>query len=49
MDTSGMDTMIVKGWVVAPDRRILTADEMAVMEGARGFGDQVREVVDGLH
>ncbi len=45
---SDVDTVIVNGRIVVRDRRILTVDEGAVMEHARGFGDRVREVMDGF-
>ena len=46
---SDVDTVMVNGRIVVRDRRILTVDEAAVMEKAHGFGDRVREVIDGLH
>ena len=45
---SDVDTVIVNGRIVVRDRRILTVDEGAVMEHARGFGNRVREVMDGF-
>ena len=43
---SDVTTVIVNGRMVVRDRRILTVDEDAVMERARSFGAQVREVVE---
>ena len=45
--TRGSDvrTVLVNGRIVVRDGEITTLDETAVMEKARGFADQVREVV----
>ncbi len=45
---SDVTTVIVNGRVVVRDREILTVDEEEVMERARGFGAQVREVIAGV-
>ena len=45
--TRGSDvrTVLVNGRIVVRDGEITTLDEEMVMEKARGFADQVREVV----
>ena len=43
---SDVTTVLVNGRVVVRDREILTVDENEVMERARGFRDQVREVME---
>ena len=45
--TRGSDvrTVLVNGRIVVRDGEITTVDEDEVMEKARGFADQVREVV----
>ena len=45
---SDVTTVIVNGRVVVQGREILTVDEEEVMERARGFGDRVREVMEGV-
>ena len=45
---SDVATVIVNGRVVVRDREVLTVDEAEVMERARGFGDRVREVMEGV-
>ena len=45
---SDVSTVIVNGRVVVRNREILTVDEEEVMERARGFGDRVREVMEGV-
>ena len=45
---SDVSTVVVNGRVVVRDREILTVDEEAVMERARGFGDRVRDVMEGI-
>ena len=45
---SDVATVIVNGRVVVRDREILTVDEREVMERARGFGNRVREVMEGI-
>ena len=45
---SDVSTVIVNGRVVVRDREVLTVDEEEVMERARGFGERVREVMDGV-
>ena len=45
---SDVTTVIVNGRVVVRDREILTVDEEEVMERARGFGERVREVMEGV-
>ena len=42
---SDVDTVIVNGRIVVRDRQVLTVDEKTVMERARGFGNQVQEVM----
>ena len=42
---SDVDTVIVNGRIVVQDRQVLTVDEEALMERARSFGDQVRDVM----
>jgi len=45
--TRGSDvrTVLVNGRIVVRDGEITTVDEDEVMEKARGFADQIREVV----
>ena len=45
---SDVTTVIVNGRVVVEDGEILTVDEEEVMERARGFGERVREVMEGV-
>ncbi len=45
---SDVNTVIVNGRIVVQDRKILTVDEREVIEKARTFGDQVRQVMAEL-